>query len=148
MTWFKVDDGFYDHPKVRSLPRGPVRKGAVSLWLLAGSWCSRYLKDGLIPSHQIEEFGSSRKDAEALVAAVLWHAPGHDCDRCPDVPRGHYLYHEWPEHQPLKDEVERRQAANRERMRKRRGGDVTPREPKADVHAMFARTTSERAGER
>jgi len=148
VTWFKVDDGFYDHPKVRSLPRGPVRKGAVSLWLLAGSWCSRYLKDGLIPSHQIEEFGSSRKDAEALVAAVLWHAPGHDCDRCPDVPRGHYLYHEWPEHQPLKDEVERRQAANRERMRKRRGGAAAPREPKADVHAMFARTTGERAGER
>lgn len=145
MTWFRVDDGFYDHPKVKSLPRGPVRKGAVSLWLLAGSWCSRYLKDGLVPAHQVEEFGSSRKDAEALVAAVLWHAPGHGCPDCPEIPPGHYLYHQWPEHQPLKERVEADRAAAKERMWKRRHKDDPPPEPKAEVRDMFARTPNERA---
>lgn len=145
MTWFRIDDGFYDHPKVKALPRGAVRKGAVSLWTLAGSWCSRYKTDGLIPAHQIEEFGSASKDADALVAAVLWHSPGHDCETCPDVPHGHYLYHQWPEHQPLKADVEKRQAKARERMRKLRNGEHKDDAPSADVHDLFARTDDERA---
>ncbi|WP_307190355.1 HNH endonuclease [Gordonia desulfuricans] len=33
--------------------------------------------------------------ARHLVAVGLWHAPGHDCDRCPPVPHGHWLYHDW-----------------------------------------------------
>lgn len=118
MTWFQVDDGFYDHPKVKSIPRGNARKGAVALWTMAGSWSGRYGKDGLIPAHQIEEFSASKTDAEWLVAANLWHTEGHDCGTCPDVPKGHYLYHQWDEHQLLKEEVERRKHLARERARK------------------------------
>lgn len=33
MTWFKVDDGFYDHPKVDQLPNA-----AVGLWVKCGAW--------------------------------------------------------------------------------------------------------------
>lgn len=146
MTWFKVDDGFYDHPKVKSLPRGTVRKGAVSLWLLAGSWCARYLQDGLIPGHQLEEFGASMKDAEALVAAVLWHGHGHGCDECPPVPRAHYLFHEWSAHQPLREQVEAEKRAARERMNKRRRA-AKPLEATAAVRDLFARTVDEHAVE-
>lgn len=120
MTWFKVDDSFYDHPKVKSLPRGPVRKGAVFLWTTAGSWCGRYLKDGQVPAHLVEEFGATRRDAEALIAAVLWHAPGHDCSYCPEVPAGHYLFHQWDQYQPTRDQIEAEREAARKRMSARR----------------------------
>ncbi|STD70923.1 Uncharacterised protein [Corynebacterium ulcerans] len=33
MTWFKVDDGFYDHPKFLDVPNA-----AVGLWVKAGAW--------------------------------------------------------------------------------------------------------------
>lgn len=121
MTYFFVDDAFYDHPKVKALPRGTVRKGAVSLWTLAGAWSCRYLQDGLIPPHMIEELGGTNKDADALVATDLWHGPDHECDVCPYVPRGHYLFHDWPQWQKTKDQVERERKASRARMAKYRG---------------------------
>lgn len=116
MTWFRIDDGFYDHPKVKSLPRGPIRKGAVSLWTIAGSWCARYLKDGMVPANQIEELGASLKDATALVAANLWHAHDHQCPSCPDIPPKHYLYHEWDKYQKTKEQVERERVAAAKRQ--------------------------------
>lgn len=115
MTWFRVDDGFYDHPKLKTIPRGAPRDGAVALWTLAGSWSMRYLTDGQVPAHQLDEWGAKPKSAEWLVAADLWHAAGHDCLRCPDVPAGHYLYHDWPGCQLTREEVE----AEREAARKR-----------------------------
>lgn len=130
MVWFQVDDGFYDHPKVKSLPRGPVRNGAVALWNQAGSWCARYLTDGQIPARQVEEFGMKLKDAEALVAALLWHDPENPCHtgECPPAAPGHFLYHEWPKHQRTKAQVEADRAAARERQRNKRrsSGGVTP----------------------
>jgi hypothetical protein len=120
MTWFRIDDGFYDHPKVKALPRGATRKGAVFLWTAAGSWCARYLTDGLIPGHQIDELGATKKDAAALVATVLWHGPGHDCPDCQPVPAGHFLYHHWDHYQATRDQVEKDRAAARERMANRR----------------------------
>jgi hypothetical protein len=75
---FKVDDGFYDHPKVRSIPRGAARDAAVALWTLAGSWCDKHKKDGMLPADQVEELHCKRKAAEWLVAAQLWHASGPD----------------------------------------------------------------------
>jgi hypothetical protein len=36
VTWFKVDDSFYDHPKVFDLP-----DSAVALWTRAGCWSAR-----------------------------------------------------------------------------------------------------------
>ena len=138
MTWFKVDDGFYDHPKVKSLPRGAVRKGAIFLWNQAGSWCCRYLKDGLVPPEMLDELGATRKDAEALVAAVLWHSSGHDCLDCPPVPAGHYLFHQWDQYQPTREQVEAERSAARKRMQqRRRGKDETPSEPTAEVRDLF-----------
>jgi hypothetical protein len=145
MTWFKVDDGFYDHPKVKSLPRGPVRKGAIFLWNQSGSWSCKYLTDGQIPVYQIEEIGAAVKDAQALVAALLWHDSNSPCwspKPCPLPPPGHYLFHQWPEYQPLREQVEAEKKAARERMNSRRRGKA-PAEPTADVLDMFVRTGAE-----
>lgn len=145
---FKVDDGFYDHPKVRSIPRGTARKGAVSLWTFAGSWSDRYLTDGLIPEHQLEEFGATRREAEWLVAAVLWHSPGHGCRDCPDVPVGHFIYHDWTQCNDLKRDVEKRRKKARDRMRRLRNGDKDePPPPAGQVREMFAGSSGERARE-
>lgn len=135
---FKVDDGFYDHPKVRSIPRGAMRKGAVTLWTMAGSWCARYLTDGLLPAYQVDELGGIVKEADWLVAAQLWHEPGHDCEKCPPVPTGHYLYHDWPQCNDLKVDVEKRRDKARDRMRKLRNGDHKADEPTAGVRGLFA----------
>jgi hypothetical protein len=138
VTWFRVDDGFYDHPKVKSLPRGPVRKGAIFLWNQAGSWCCRYLQNGLVPPHMISELGATRRDAEALVACDLWHTAGHDCADCPDIPRGHYLFHQWSQYQPTRDQVEAERDAARKRMQeRRRGSGRNSHEPTADVRELF-----------
>ena len=142
---FKVDDGFYDHPKIRSIPRGTPRKGAVALWAFAGSWCARYLTDGLLPAHQVPELGASTREAEWLVAALLWHTAGHDCEKCPPVPSGHYLFHDWPQCNDLKTDVEKRRNKSRERMRKMRNGDGKDTEPSADVRGLFAGTNREQA---
>jgi hypothetical protein len=123
MTWFRVDDGFYDHPKVKSLPRGAVRKGAVFLWTTAGSWAARYLMDGLVPALEVEEFGASSKDAQALVAARLWHDADNGCtseNPCPPVPPGHFLFHQWPVYQWTRQQVEADRAAARARQQRRR----------------------------
>lgn len=126
MVWFKVDDGFYDHPKVKNLPRGGIRKGAIFLWNQAGSWCARYLTDGLIPATQIEEFGATRKDAHALVAAGLWHdgtQRDDDCQTCLWVPPKHYVFHQWAEYQLTKAQVEAEREAARKRQAKYRHGN-------------------------
>lgn len=141
---FKVDDGFYDHPKVRSIPRGAARKGAVTLWTFAGSWSSRYLQDGLIPCAQVEELGGTIREAEWLIAATLWHAVGHSCDKCPPVPAEHYVFHDWPESNDLKVDVEKRRDKARDRMRKMRSGDGKDSDNQT-VRGLFARTDNERA---
>lgn len=45
MAWFKVDDKLHSHPK---LYRASLR--AMGLWVLAGSWCSDQLTDGVLAS--------------------------------------------------------------------------------------------------
>lgn len=71
MTWFKVDDGFYSHEKVVSIPRG-VRAEAIGTWTLCGTWSAAKDRDGFVPAHMIEELGASSAGAEALVSAGLW----------------------------------------------------------------------------
>jgi hypothetical protein len=44
LTWFKIDDSFYDHPKVFDAP-----DCAVALWTRAGTWSARNLTDGFVP---------------------------------------------------------------------------------------------------
>lgn len=114
MSWFKVDDGFYDHPKVDALladeEDGPI---AVALWTLAGSWCSRHLTDGHIPAARVRRLGlpNATAAAAALVRAGLWHEdPGGDG----------YHFHEWHERQPTRDAVIAKREAAASRMRERR----------------------------
>lgn len=70
MTWFKLDDGFADHPKV-------AEAGSAAAWLyIAGlCYCSRNLTDGVIPAAMVRRLTDLPKPgrlAATLVAVGLW----------------------------------------------------------------------------
>lgn len=84
MTWFKVDDKLWGHPKWLSTP---IR--SRGLWVTAGSWCAYQEQDGNVPRHVLATLGATPRDASALVAAGLW-----------DITDTGWQFHDWAEFQP------------------------------------------------
>ena len=110
MTWFKIDDSLYDHPKVEHLSLA-----AVGLWTLAGTYCARQLTDGVISHKRVGMLGGTDSLVAELVGAGLWVA----------VEEG-YEFHDWTAYQPTRQEVEAKREGARERQRKhRRNVNVT-----------------------
>ncbi|ADG96532.1 hypothetical protein Srot_0039 [Segniliparus rotundus DSM 44985] len=101
MSWFKVDDGFYAHPKVMGLS-----DGALSLWTLAGTWCAHQLTDGVVPHAALSMHRGTPERAQELVEAGLWELH----------PKGH-KFHDWEQYQPTKEQVEAEREAAKERMK-------------------------------
>ena len=129
MSWFKVDDGLHSSRKLLSIPKR-ARFAAVGLWTVAGSWSADQLTDGHVPDYMIKEWGAPPAAPDALVDAGLWERT-HDG----------YLFRNWHEYQPSKQDVDAERAASRERMRElraRRKGKK-PLE-QADNGDMFGRT--------
>lgn len=105
MTWFKVDDSFYDHPKVFDAP-----DCALALWVRAGSWSARNLTDGFVPANMPARLCDDPDTAvKELIDRGLWRR----------TKRG-YQFHDWTVYQPSREEVERDRAAAAERQRRRR----------------------------
>ncbi|MFI6819741.1 hypothetical protein ACIBJE_02165 [Micromonospora sp. NPDC050187] len=90
MTWFKVDDSFYDHPKAFD-----ASDAAIALWLRAGTWSARNLTDGFVPTGMLARL-STTPDAAAgeLTARGLWKKA-----------RGGYRFHDWADYQPTREEA-------------------------------------------
>jgi hypothetical protein len=90
MTWFKIDDSFYDHPKVFDAP-----DCAVALWTRAGTWSARNLTDGFVPSGMPARFcDDPERGVRELITRGLWKRA-----------KGGYLFHDWSVYQPTKEEV-------------------------------------------
>src|SRR5689334_21193351 len=90
MTWFKVDDSFYDHPKIFDAP-----DCAVALWTRAGTWSARSLTDGFVPAGLPARFcDDPERGVRELVTRGLWKRT-----------KGGYLFHDWSVYQPTKEEV-------------------------------------------
>lgn len=68
MSWLKIDDRLFLHPKWLTTP--PVARG---LWITALSYCGAQNTDGLIPIPLLALLGGTEADAESLVASGLWH---------------------------------------------------------------------------
>jgi hypothetical protein len=104
MPWFKIDDGFWSHPKTLQLS-----DGAQALWMRAGSWSMHHLTDGLIPAFALPLLRAKPRFVTELVAVSLW---------IPD--EGAYRFHDWSRYQPTRDQVEADRDAAAERKRRSR----------------------------
>lgn len=96
MVWFKVDDGFHDHRKVRAVDD----PAAIGLWTLAGSWSGQQRTDGFVPEKVLRRWTSSwRRLAVKLDDAGLW---------APVEQNGEpgYRFHDWSDWQPEAVQVE------------------------------------------
>lgn len=102
MPWFKIDDGFWSHPKTLQLS-----DGAQALWLRAGSWSMHHLTDGVIPPFALPLLRTKPRFVNELVAVSLWF---------PD--EGAYRFHDWSRYQPTRDQVEADRDAAVERKRR------------------------------
>ena len=90
MTWFKVDDSFYDHPKIFDAP-----DCAVALWTRAGTWSARNLTDGFVPAGMPARLCDDPDTAVGqLLTRGLWKRA-----------RGGYQFHDWAEYQPSAESV-------------------------------------------
>jgi hypothetical protein len=75
MPWGRVDDTYYDHPKLELLVgdgEWPDRLAAAGLNALAWSWCNRFLTDGHIGRGSVARLGGTIELAELLVSVGLW----------------------------------------------------------------------------
>lgn len=104
MVWFKIDDGFWSHPKVLELS-----DGALALWTRAGSYCAGHLTDGEVKRSTLRVLGADHDAAVELVMAGLWD----------ETPAG-WTFHDWAEYQPTREQVLAERAAAAERKRKSR----------------------------
>jgi hypothetical protein len=90
VTWFKVDDSFYDHPKVFDAP-----DSAVALWVRAGTWSARNSQGGFVPTKMPARLCD---DPEAAVRELLdrglWKRT-----------KGGYRFHDWETYQPTREEA-------------------------------------------
>lgn len=107
MTWFRVDDAWWSHPKVAALSLA-----ARGLWVTAGSWCAQHLQDGKVPRGVLAMLGGTAKIAAELVAAALW-----------EIAPGGWLIHDWHKYQPSRADVEKEREQKRLRQKKWRGKD-------------------------
>ncbi|WP_420114534.1 hypothetical protein [Pseudactinotalea sp.] len=111
MPWFKVDDGFWSHPKVIELS-----DAAGWLWARAGSYCAKHLTNGRVTSGTLRMLAADRDAATELVLAGLW-----DFDAAENV----WVFHDWAEYQPTREQVEAERAKTRERVEKHRANRVS-----------------------
>lgn len=108
MPWFRVDDNFYDHPKVDELSLD-----AVGLWTLCGTYSAKQLTDGFIPARRALKMGGTERSVRELIDAGLWLTV-----------EGGFQFHDWDTYQPTRDKVERDREAARERQAKKRRNEL------------------------
>lgn len=133
MTWFKVDDQFHDHPKVRKLRRAAAacnalltrgvtpdegRGVALGVWVACGSWASSTLSDGFVPVEVVDRFDPGGVYAALLVEVELWHRETQDGE-------DGYRFHDWSVHQPTREKVLQDRADTARRVAKHRAGKKT-----------------------
>jgi hypothetical protein len=106
-VWVRLDDRFYDHPKILALS-----DGALAFYVRALSYCGRNETDGLLSRNALRALcPDARKrgrNARKLVAAGL-------LDRGQD---GALLVHDWHDYNPSHAELQERRDAAAERSRR------------------------------
>src|SRR5665811_29396 len=139
MTWVKLDDEFYTHPKLAKL-NADVMLACVGLHTLALCWCNHKLTDGVVPVNQIFRLagdltlalpsGNPHTLINELLRVDLWEVDEWDT-------RGNaaaFRLHDYLDYQPSKVEHDNRAAhikevrseAGKSGMAARWGDNKTP----------------------
>jgi len=103
VTWVRLADDFYRHPKV--LSAGPL---AGWLWVCGLAYANHYLTDGYLPRAAVRgltDVDEPFRLAATLVDAGLW-----------DVADGGFMIHDYTAYQPTAEHVKAERAANAERV--------------------------------
>lgn len=122
MAWGKIDDNLWGSPKWLATP-----PRARALWVTALSWCMNQLTDGYVPAHVLSTLGGNRTDARNLVATRLWK----EAD-------GGWIFHDWLDYQPSREQVLAERAAAAERQRRAREKAKSRRESRRDKPVTHA----------
>ena len=99
MSWARIDDSLYDHPKTDA-----VNNDALAVWVCALSYCSKHLTDGFLADSTAEQI-LSRRHATKQVLQQLLEAPlGYDFGFWEKV-EGGYRVHDYLDFNPSRQEV-------------------------------------------
>lgn len=127
MSWVRVSDDFYDHPKFATLS-----PAAVGLWVATLAYANRNLTDGVLPARApfavlgFADATTASAVVEELLAAGLWHEPDHNCDACAEPGVRSFVIHDYMDFQPSRAKIENERVDARERMRKARAAKGSP----------------------
>jgi len=99
VSWSKLDDGFWMHPKI-------VRAGneQVGIFCRCLSYCGAYLTDGLVPEEVALSIAGSKRALEGCVNSGLF-------DR---LESGSVHIRDYAHYNPLRDQVEAARQQRRE----------------------------------
>lgn len=158
MPWVRLDEKFARNPKV--VEAGPL---GIAMQVAGLCYCNDNLTDGRVPTPVAAtlldftglgmriwsgEMAGGGEDATwqmvvaDLVAAGLWHEPGHDCPSCPEVRSGYFI-HDYFDYQPSKEQVEELREARSAAGRK--GGQARA---KAIAKQVPEQTSSKRSSKK
>lgn len=130
MPWFKVDDGFYDHPKVENLPMA-----ARGLWLTCGVWCAKHLTDGVVSAKRVRALGGTPAQIKALIKNGLWsECKGDSGAKC-------YAFHDWFDMQPSREQIYEKREIERQKKRKQRTNQTSDNSTTSRFAEMSPRDT-------
>ena len=133
MPWGRMDDKFHRNPKVRELRRRKGGREALGVWVYWWSWC---LDDpnltGLVPGTELSR--EDEKAAALLVDVGLWDRDGDD-----------FQFHDFAEYNPKRDDIEKKRAADRERVAAKRAAsrEHVARDNLGDTDASRERVAGE-----
>jgi len=114
MTWIKIDDQFFQNPKIIDLS-----KDAKLLYLCALTYCGSQLTDGIISKSALRVI-SATVDVSSTVATELVHVGLWE------VTEGGYDIHDYLEYNPSKDQVKHDRQQNAKRQQSWRDKKTTP----------------------
>lgn len=101
MVWARLDDTFFDHPKVERLSDAAFRAHVGAL-----VYCNRYLTDGAVSAAQVSKLTKPKLRAE-LIAAGVWE------EREDGI-----VIHDFLEYNRTAEQVKAERAASAERLRR------------------------------
>lgn len=109
MPWVRIEDTFYDHPKVLA-----AGLAAIGLHVVALCYCNSKLTDGAVPKAAVRLLGGTTAQAARLVAAGLWQSTDDG-----------WLIHDFLDYNPSRASVmEHRQRVSEERSKAGRIGGI------------------------